>query len=462
MAEHRFRIKEINGIDFTKENKEINVIKTDIQYNLGIALMGFMNDNFYFINKIESSKGIGPVELGYVKYLHKIRNAHKNNEKVNYTYFSGPKGLIKRERVFIAGKIFPVLNITFSGDDFSPKKMVIKYLNFNELRLLFGETDYKMYSIKYISIDDDKVKIFLPKDEMGIDYTSLLLDFLTNGKKTERVATHGEFPDKETCELAKNYKFIGNNMPPCCWLTKDRETNSATWKKACEHILEHKSTGILAPFSQIRDFYKYVDDKLPKFGHNTRWTKGGYKLVDALSILDGGFTFVDNKIETILSELNLGICDYAITQFYRLFYGEYKFTPLKTEKEAYAFDLQFVTYEQGTIAPPIYSKTDSHTIEMFQNMADKDGQGNLSNPINSAHGAGGWINFVTPEFDDPWEADVTDAEFRTDLPLLMLWLDRHKPTAKSFKGKVDSNGHITGKYREIIKKYADKLIKIKK
>jgi hypothetical protein len=72
------------------------------------------------------------------------------------------------------------------------------------------------------------------------------------------------------------------------------------------------------------------------------------------------------------------------------------------------------------------------------------------------------IYIKTPRFDDPWEGKVTDAGFRIDLPMLMLWLDRHVPKAKSFIGKVDRNGHITGKYREIIKKYADDLIKIKK
>jgi len=61
-------------------------------------------------------------------------------------------------------------------------------------------------------------------------------------------------------------------------------------------------------------------------------------------------------------------------------------------------------------------------------MADKD-------PQSGWHGLGGFLNTVTPEFDDPWEAKVTDDGFRIDLPLLMLYLDIHKPTWKGFKKK---------------------------
>ncbi|MDN3672336.1 hypothetical protein QWY99_04595 [Flavobacterium branchiarum] len=66
-------------------------------------------------------------------------------------------------------------------------------------------------------------------------------------------------------------------------------------------------------------------------------------------------------------------------------------------------------------------------------MADKESQNNIR------HGFGGFLG-VTPEFDDPWMGNVTDAGFRIDLAMLMLWLHRHKPTSVPFKGKVDSKG----------------------
>lgn len=58
-------------------------------------------------------------------------------------------------------------------------------------------------------------------------------------------------------------------------------------------------------------------------------------------------------------------------------------------------------------------------------MVDQDAKG--------SHGFGGWLNDtgrsifgsqIIPEFDDPWNGKVTDAQFRIDLPMLMLWLDR--------------------------------------
>lgn len=447
-----FYIAEIDG-DTRFQHVRLNIIESGIYINPGIAFMGFMNQNFYFVNDVKKKVGLNDVEIGYVKYLYKIRNAYKNNTEISYTYFTGPNGFHIRERVFIAGKIFPVLNAVYKGENANPKRIEIRSCNFTELRLLFGEPDYSRYSINYISIDNDKIKIFLPKEEMGINYATHLFDFLTNGSDTQRVATHGEFPDKETCELARNETLYTDALPSGCWLTSDREDNNEVWKKSCEYILEYKQTGILAPFSQIADFYKHVDDKLPQFGHHIRWTKGGYALVDALRVFESYVSYVTvNEIEIILSELNLGICDYAITQFYELFYGKYKNVPLKNDADAYAFDLQFVKHEQGVVAPPIYAKTTKETISIFQAMADKDLQGDTVHFHNSLLGFGALLtNSITPEFDDPWKGDVTDAGFRTDFPLLMLWLDRHKPTSASFKDKVDANGYLKEEYKKIIR-----------
>lgn len=434
------------------QHVRLNILESGIYINPGIAFMGFMDQNFYFVNDIKKREDLNNVEIGYVKYLYEIRNANKNNTEIAYTYFTGPNGFHLRERVFIAGKIFPVLNAIYKGENADPKKIEIRSYNFTELRLLFGEPDYSRYSINYISIDNDKIRIFLPKEEMGINYATHLLDFLTNGTNTQRVATHGEFPDKETCELARNSPLYTDALPPDCWLTSDREADNPIWHKACERILKYKLTGILAPFSQIADFYKYVDDKLPLFGHHIRWTKGGLALVKALvKVETWANPLISNDVQIILNELNLGICDYAITQFHELFYGKYENIPLKNDADAYVFDLQFIQHEQGAIAVPIYEKTSDETIRVFQAMADKDAQGDLMHYKNSWHGGGGFLNFVTPEFDEPWKGDVTDAGFRTDFPLLMLWLDRHQPTSASFIGKVDENGYLKEEYKKIIR-----------
>ena len=84
------------------------------------------------------------------------------------------------------------------------------------------------------------------------------------------------------------------------------------------------------------------------------------------------------------------------------------------------------------------------TIGVFQAMADKDPQKDIR------HGLGGYLG-VTPEFDNPWNGRVEDSGFRIDLPMLMLCLDRYKPTSTSFKGKVDSKGYLKEEYKKMIR-----------
>lgn len=215
---------------------------------------------------------------------------------------------------------------------------------------MFGETfdEYKAFSLQYLSIDNDNIRLYLPKNtEIGIDYKNLLVDFLTNGTKTKTTATHGEFPDLETYTLATGKTELKDG----CWLTKNRDANDDTWKNACMYILEHKLQGVLAPFAQIADFYTLLDDKIINdTKHKTRWLKGAKKLVNSLKIMYGGFTLVANDVEIILNELNIGICDYAITQFYELFYGKYKDNPLEKRQDAYEWDLAFVQHEKGVVA----------------------------------------------------------------------------------------------------------------
>ena len=134
--------------------------------------------------------------------------------------------------------------------------------------------------------------------------------------------------------------------------------------------------------------------------------------------------------------------------------GKYKDNPLDTNTKAYEFDLAFVKHEQGVVAVPIYAKASASAIEKYQDMADQD--------IKGAHGFGGFlldkIEYfrVIPEFDEPWKGKVTDAGFRTDLPMLMLWLDRHKPTSENFKDKINDRGYLLKKYKEILERYEAK------
>ncbi|MEM0941698.1 MAG: hypothetical protein AAGI25_18210 [Bacteroidota bacterium] len=439
----------------TTANAKIELFPNGIYMNVGVALMPFMDKGYHFIKEDNFSytkaEGFNEVEVDFVKYLYKIRKANRENSILDYRIFPGPRHLKTRERIFVAGKIFPVLSISYSGEDIdcSTPKIKTKSVSSKELQLLFGD-EYKAFSLEYISVDNDNLRIYVPKySEIGIDYKDLLIDFLINGTKTKDVVNYGEFPDLDTYTLAtgKNELTVG------CWLTKNREADDSIWKNACMYIVKHKLQGVLAPFVQIADFYALLDYKITnETKHKTRWLKGAKKLVKSLKRMDGGSIFIANDVETILNELNLGICDYAITQFYELFYGKYKDNPLIKLQDAYEWDLAFVEHEQGVVAVPIYSKANKITISRYQDMADQDAKG--------WHGLAGWGSDmalkIVPEFDDPWEGEVTDAQFRIDLPMLMLWLDRHKPTGENFKDKVDENGYLLEEYKQIIEKYEAK------
>ncbi|MDM1549219.1 hypothetical protein HX096_15295 [Empedobacter falsenii] len=456
---------DIDGEDVTHLNASIDILDEPVCMNLGVAFMPFMDEEFLFLKEDaspDSTYGINDVETGFVEYLYKIRQANRDKTKLEYTRIAGPNALTKRDRIFIAGTIFPSMAISY-GSDFtggfsgigkksancSTSKFEIKTLNLTELRYLFGETfgEYKAFSTRYISIDNNKIKIFLPENiNYDVDYEALLIDFLSNGNKTKIATSYGEFPNLKLYKMA-----TGNtSLQKGCWLTKDRKSKNDTWKNACMYIVEHKLQGVMAPFGQIADFYGLLKDKVAQSKHKTRWLKGAYNLVNDLSkwIENVGFSnFVTNDVETILYELNTGICDYAITQFYDLFYGKYKDKPLDTFEKAYQWDWAFVQHEQGVVAVPIYAKTTDSTIDKYQEMADHDGVKGYGSSVFSK---------VIPEFDEPWHGKVTDAQFRIDLPMLMLWLDRHKPTSTSFKGKVDKNGYLLEKYKKIIRKYEAK------
>ena len=394
----------------------------------------------------DSEQGeLNETELDFVKFLYKIKNANKDNTKFTLNPLKDPIAGFLRERVFVAGKIFPKLIIGYNytnGIEVEAQNIELKSTNNGQIYIGIGNT----------------VNIYITKDVLGNSYANELYSFLTNDRLFDKF-NKGEFKDYNTYKL-----ILGKSAKPenkidgldGCWLKKDRESEpkTQTWKNAMDYILKNKSTGILAPFAQIADFYDYVKDRCNQKGHQVKWFKGAAKLVHALAEdklrigggLEGGSNLISNDVELILNELNLGICDFAIGKFNSLLYGQYANTPLIGEN-AYLFDKSFIEEEQGTIAPPIYNKTPQSTIDKFQNMADKDAEG--------SHGFGAWLfSDVTPAFDDFEPAAlVTDSLFRIDLPLLMLHLNRHHPKANSFKNHLNPDGTLNEAYKSKIRDY---------
>jgi hypothetical protein len=427
---------------------------------------------------IEPSRGIelNEVEIKFVKYLFKIRNANsafsvkpdneKNQEWIlpnSFFDLSAPAKNHKRERVFIAGKVFPIINIFYKNGKANATNIEKKTMFMHQRFELFGNEDYKMYSPFYISIDNDTIRILVANSyPKFVNYTDLLFNFLTNNIAVQSTIG-GEFNDYETYKLAFNTKAQEMNDwkgHDGAWLTADRLEKNQRWSNGIRDIVLNKKMGCLAPFIQIYDFYNTIDQWLAFKKHEVKWCKGAKKLVLALSNgieglggLEGGSMFIFNDVELILNELNLGICDYAITQFYDLLFGKYSNIPLNGDN-AYNWDLEFITFEQGTVAVPIYDKASDETISRFQNMVDHDAKG--------SHGFGAWVadllKSVTPAFDDfDPKAKVTDTLFRIDLPMLMLYLNKHNPNknTKSFNKHINlKDGTVNESVKKLIRKYA--------
>ncbi len=401
---------------------------------------------------------LNKTELNTVKTLFQLRNAHYYKKYIKPIQLSDySTDIFPKERVFIAGKIFPFINILFSYVNVKDIEQIIKpeYTELVEGASRIKYYDSKIHNSKYISINNNRIAILLPKNYGTINFPQIMFDFLTNKSSVDKYIG-GEFPDYETYCLALRNKAI--NLKDWkgqdgSWLTKDRDTNSHRWRTGYSYIVQNKIQGRLAPFKQIYDFYNAIDWYITNiYKHEVKWCKGAKALVEALAkSLEGGNMLLSNDVETILNELNLGICDYAITKFHELMYGKYSKKPLKGD-EAYNWDKTFIEYEQGVVAPPIYRKTTSSTISKFQDMADKDIQGGW-------HGTGSqlisWINDIVPAFDDfTPNAKVTDTQFRIDLPLLMLYLYKHKPKWGGFKNSLNSDGTVNSEIIKIIKPYA--------
>lgn len=413
---------------------------------------------------------INKTELNTVKTLFQLRNAYYYKKYVRPIQLSEfQTDIFPKERVFIAGKIFPFINIVFSYSDVLGIIQIIKpeYTELVQGASSIKHYDSKIHNSKYISINNNKISILLPKNYGDLNFPQLMFDFLTN-KSTIEKYIGGEFPDYETYCLAlrnKAKKLEDWEGQDGSWLTKDRDTNSIRWQKGFLYILKNKVKGRLAPFSQIYDFYNSVDWLIRNtYKHEVKWCKGAKSLVKALGKspvylggLEEGSNIIDNDVETILNELNLGICDFAIEKFHELIYGQYAKTPLKGD-DAYNWDVAFVKYEQQVIAKPIYQKTSSDTIKKYQDMADKAYDSSRMGFLSKGASI---LNDILPAFDDfnP-PAKVTDDLFRTDLPLLMLYFDKHKidknKCSPALKNYLTTNGFINETCKKIIEKYVIK------
>lgn len=238
------------------------------------------NSVSFFLNK---------TELNTVKTLFQIRNAIHYKKLIKPIQLSDySTDIFPKERVFIAGKIFPVINILFKYADV---RSVEDNINPAIIELVEGASRVKYYdsdihNSKFIGIDGGKIRILLPKNYGNINFPQLMFDFLTSKNYIDKYVG-GEFPDYETYKLAlrnKAIKFDDWKGQDGSWLTKDRDTNSDRWRRGYSYIIQNKIQGRLAPFKQIYDFYNAVDWYITNvYKHEVRWCKGAKRLVLAFS-----------------------------------------------------------------------------------------------------------------------------------------------------------------------------------
>ena len=181
------------------------------------------------------------------------------------------------------------------------------------------------------------------------------------------------------------------------WLKEDRENNlSGTFDKAMEAMTRDQAQDVLLPFEQVRDYYIWIDRKLQAKGNHSRWVKGALYLVDELtdtfeegSVATGNWSFGGaQRAIPLLEDLNVGIANYAITQFYRLLYGDLKDNPLLGD-DAYEFDRDFVKQEQGSEAFKIYNRYKGSTeLRVLNQMFN--GKGYTGSLLPGLRGNGKW------------------------------------------------------------------------
>ncbi|WP_428663802.1 hypothetical protein [Runella sp.] len=213
------------------------------------------------------------------------------------------------------------------------------------------------------------------------------------------------------------------------WLTSDRENCTDRWQNACWNIIKYDQKGKLQPFSQIRDFYKWIRWQIQLQGHEVRWALGADLLVTRLSVIDVTPSFFTDitfgpEYINLLQDLNLGIANFSYHKWKELLIDR-RNVPI-IGAEAYNWDKDFIYEEQGIIAPPIYAKYEQISpiaIDIMNVIVHQENTGNYS-PSQVLVQIMGLYSGI-PKFDI--FVSCTDSQYRIDLPLKMLYPFTHQP-----------------------------------
>lgn len=264
----------------------------------------------------------------------------------------------------------------------------------------------------------------------------------------ETPITNNEFESMDDLKAKTGQTALGKYQ----WLKADREGQTGTWETAMVNMTKDQKPNILLPFEQVRDYYIWVTRKLDAKGHESRWVKGALYLVDELAdtydegVTSGNWWITPGKeVIPLLEDLNVGIVNYAITQFYRLLYGDLSENPLVGEA-AYQFDREFIQTEQGEVAQEVYEKYDGTEALAVMNKIF-NGTGFVGNAAEA-------LSNEIPTFPDYFKTDLEDSDSnygraqRIDVPLFMLYPDRHH-TDENYEKQDTIFGYPVGNPRNI-------------
>jgi Fibronectin type III domain len=318
-----------------------------------------------------------------------------------------------------------------------------KNTDFNKVYILEynGKCKYSFYTSHYIAKGNAPLESDYKNGIITIDNLSNYRDKIFERSGDLKNCTHeqivelkiyaGEYVNYETYKkIYGNEAFeLDNNDWHGAWLLSDREERNLRWKNAMETITRNNWTNVLKPFEQIRDYYLWIQYYNNLKGYKSRWAKGASYLVDELAeayesgILKTGNTFnwSDNLGSHILQDLNLGIANFAIGQFNKLFFGS-DISRAKNDSDAYLWDRDFIEKEQVTVvAFDVYSKyAGTDMLNDLNKMTRKESIGNLgANPyrfIPDFSKVGVNVNDASTQFG---------ASGRFNIPLFMIWTFNH-------------------------------------
>lgn len=155
-----------------------------------------------------------------------------------------------------------------------------------------------------------------------------------------------------------------------CWLEKDRKQENEVWQRANEFNLSiengHKK---YTTITQIRDFYRWFDEKRKQQGHEIQWIGIAGIVANQLSNIDRGFIrtcIVRNKeVVQFANDGCLNVLKFAFPQLRAVYFS----SELLTGPTAENWDVSFGRNEQCVILEPLYQQLSSSAIQQLDKMA---------------------------------------------------------------------------------------------